>query len=109
MKYQHSLNGGLYTGEKFQGSWGNIPIVPDTITYINSLPVGSPGLNHTMYPGGGHRPGNNTSLNNQIEIGVPDYDYTMSCVLNKKHTESNIFDYKVDNTASYFNTKPSRY
>ena len=30
------LNGGLYTGERFAGDWGNIPIVPDAGIIANA-------------------------------------------------------------------------
>lgn len=30
------LNGGLYTGERFAGDWGNIPIVPDAGLIANA-------------------------------------------------------------------------
>jgi hypothetical protein len=29
------LNGGLYTGQPFQGNWGNVPVKPDTV-YLNN-------------------------------------------------------------------------
>lgn len=28
-------NGGLYTGELFEGPWGNVPIVPDSGSIMN--------------------------------------------------------------------------
>lgn len=46
-----SLNGGLYTGEAFNGPHGNVPVTPDTTTYLNeNLPADAPTAARYMYP-----------------------------------------------------------
>ena len=56
----HTLNAGLYTGEPFNGAWGNVPVVPETDVYIhqNLRSANPPPGAIVQYP---HnvRPGNN--------------------------------------------------
>lgn len=54
-----SLNGGLYTGVKFAGPWGNVPVIPDSGYMIHHNLKSSnppPGAIY-QYPGS-IRPGN---------------------------------------------------
>ena len=51
------LNGGLYTGERFAGDWGNVPIVPDSGMIANSHQF------YAYYQTVSHaRPGNNSPV-----------------------------------------------
>jgi hypothetical protein len=63
-EYTPKLNGGLYTGEAFEKNapWGNVPIKPETGTYINQAlkSANPPPLAQYHYPGAEQRPGNNT-------------------------------------------------
>lgn len=63
-EYKPKLNGGLYTGEAFaqNAPWGNVPMMPETGSYINQLlkTANPPPLAQYHYPGAEQRPGNNT-------------------------------------------------
>jgi hypothetical protein len=58
-----SLNGGLYTGEKFNGPWGNVYVQPD-IVYLTSMNLKSanPPQNALVQYGNVIRPGNNNPV-----------------------------------------------
>lgn len=59
-----SLNGGLYTGEKFQKNapWATVPVIPDSgyMLYHNLKTANPPEKARTQY--GNVRPGNNCFL-----------------------------------------------
>ncbi len=67
-----SLNGGLYTGEKFAGPWGNVPAIPDA-TYMTNVNILSanpqPPFEATFQYPGNTRPGNNIQALKGIENG----------------------------------------
>lgn len=54
------LNGGLYTGEAFNGPWGNVPVIPDGdyMTHVNLASANGPSEALKQYAGG-PRQGNN--------------------------------------------------
>lgn len=55
-----SLNGGLYSGEKFKGPWGNYPVIPEATQMIhNTLRSANPPPNAILQYGNYIRPGNN--------------------------------------------------
>jgi hypothetical protein len=56
-----SLNGGLYTGEKFKGEWGNYPATPDVVYMMKyNLLTAKPPPGATCHYPGTIRPGNNS-------------------------------------------------
>jgi hypothetical protein len=65
-EYKPKLNGGLYTGEPFKkdAPWGNFPVKPETGSLINEnlKSANPPPFAVFHYPGGEHRPGNNTPV-----------------------------------------------
>ena len=75
------VNGGLYTGEKFESNaaWGNVPIVPEAHLYAEKLKEVAPpqGANHIP---GYTRKGNNTQVfPNHTKINS---DYRVQCLRN---------------------------
>lgn len=55
-----SPNGGLYTGERFAGPWGNVPVIPDTMHMTtNTLKSSNPPAAALVQFGNNLRPGNN--------------------------------------------------
>ena len=54
------VNGGLYTGEKFKGEWGNFPATPDVVYMMRyNLLSSKPPPGATCHYPGTLRPGNN--------------------------------------------------
>lgn len=54
-----SLNGGLYTGEKFKGAWGNIYVQPDVVSMTNKNLISANPPQHALTQYGDIiRPGN---------------------------------------------------
>jgi hypothetical protein len=57
---QPVLNGGLYTGEKFKGNWGNTYVQPDVIFMTNKNLISANPPQHALTQYGDIiRPGNN--------------------------------------------------
>ncbi len=55
-----ALNGGLYTGERFKGNWGNVYVQPDVVYMTNTnLSSANPPPNALIQYGDIVRPGNN--------------------------------------------------
>ena len=81
---QPELNGGLYTGEPFNGPWGNVPVVPDVTTLTqHTLGIGNeivPGADAQFHPTL-LRPGNNIpiAMNHLQSIGS---EYHIGCTTN---------------------------
>lgn len=82
-----SHNGGLYTGEPFNGPWGNVPVVPDAVSLTNkTLKLASPPppLEATVQFDNTFRPGNN-----QHNILSPNYQPNqIACTLDKNIEKS---------------------
>jgi hypothetical protein len=69
MNYTFPSNGGLFTGEKADGPWGSVPVIPDAVymTHVNLRSAEPPPGATSQYPGG-PRPGNN--IQDMPELGI---------------------------------------
>jgi|UniRef100_A0A6C0KWT5 hypothetical protein len=56
---ERKVNGGLYTGEKAYGPWGNYPVVPETHILAQNLLSADPPPLAIKQPASFERPGNN--------------------------------------------------